>query len=142
MPATCQLRPNDLYEETYTLQVALFQCGQNEGSLRGSIDTRYLAVTYQGAVDAMLAYLDSYPGTDAEAYAATAADILLAGIAAKPAAAAGGQRSLRRTIAPMMLSDSARRRARARVGAPQFGGLRQHAFGGVRASVQASPALL
>jgi AcrR family transcriptional regulator len=71
---------NDLYDETYTLQAALFQRGQDEGSLRGSIDTRYLAVTYQGAVDAMLAYLDSYPGTDAEAYAATVADILLNGI--------------------------------------------------------------
>ncbi len=58
---------NDLYEETYTLQAALFQRGQDEGSLRSSINTRYLAVTYQGAVDAMLAYLDSYLGTDAEA---------------------------------------------------------------------------
>ncbi len=73
---------NDLYEETYTLQAALFKRGQEEGSLRGNIDTRYLAVTYQGSVDAMLAYLDSYPDTDAEAYAATVADILLTGIAA------------------------------------------------------------
>lgn len=72
---------NDFYEETYTLQAALFQRGQDEGSLRSSVDTRYLAVTYQGAVDAMLAYLDSYPGTDTEAYAATVADILLTGIA-------------------------------------------------------------
>jgi AcrR family transcriptional regulator len=80
---TPRIGPNDLYEETYTLQAALFQRGQDEGSLRSSVDTRYLAVTYQGAVDAMLAYLDSYPGTDAEAeaYAATVADILLTGIA-------------------------------------------------------------
>jgi AcrR family transcriptional regulator len=76
---------NEIYEETYTLQAALFRRGQDEGSLRGSVDTRILAVTYQGAVDAMLAYLDSYPGTDADTYAAAVADILLAGIAAKPA---------------------------------------------------------
>lgn len=72
----------DLYDETYTLQAALFRRGQDEGSLRRGIDTRFLAVTYQGAVDAMLAYLDSYPGTDADTYAATVADILLTGIAA------------------------------------------------------------
>ena len=141
MPATCQLRPNDLYEETYTLQVALFQCGQNEGSPRGSIDARYLAVTYQGAVNAMLAYLDSYPGTDAEAYAATVADILLAGIAAKPAAAAG-QRSLRRTIAPMMLSDSRLAAGSCPCRSTAVRGFPPTRFGGVRASVQASPALL
>lgn len=80
---------DDLYEETYTLQAALFQRGKDEGSLRGSIDTRFLAVTYQGAVDAMLAYLDSYPNTDGEAYAATVADIFLTGIAVNPAADAG-----------------------------------------------------
>ncbi len=40
---------NDLYEETYTLQASLFQRGQDVGSLRSGIDTRYLAVTYQGA---------------------------------------------------------------------------------------------
>jgi AcrR family transcriptional regulator len=83
---------NDLYEETYTLQAALFQRGQDEGSLRRGVDTRYLAVTYQGAVDTMLAYLDSYPDTDAETYAAAVADILLTGITSHPAAD-GGQRS-------------------------------------------------
>ena len=72
------------YEETYALQAALFQRGKDEGSLRSSVDTRYLAVTYQGAVDAMLAYLDSYPGTDAETYAAAVADMLLTGIAVNP----------------------------------------------------------
>jgi AcrR family transcriptional regulator len=80
---------NEHYEETYTLQAALFQRGKDEGSLRTSVDTHYLAVTYQGAVDAMLAYLDSYPETDAEAHAAAVADILLTGIAANPAAAGG-----------------------------------------------------
>lgn len=73
------------YEETYTLQAMLFQRGQDEGSLR-RLDTRYVAVTYQGAVDTMLGYLDTHPGTDADEYAAAVADILLAGIAAnKPA---------------------------------------------------------
>jgi AcrR family transcriptional regulator len=72
---------NELYEETYALQAALFQRGKDEGSLRSNIDTRYFAVTYQGAVDAMLAYLDSHPDTDVETYAAAVADILLTGIA-------------------------------------------------------------
>jgi hypothetical protein len=70
----------DGYEQTYQLQAALFQRGQDEGSLR-PVDTRYLAVTYQAAVDAMLDYLDAYPDTDADQYAATVADILLDGIA-------------------------------------------------------------
>jgi hypothetical protein len=34
----------------------------------------------------MLAYLDSFPDADAEAYAAAVADILLTGITARPAA--------------------------------------------------------
>ncbi len=67
------------YEQTYQQQAALFQRGQDEGSLR-RVDTRYLAVTYQGAVDAMLSYLDAHPDTDADRYAATVADILLDGI--------------------------------------------------------------
>jgi AcrR family transcriptional regulator len=71
------------YQETYALQAKLFQRGQDEGSLR-HFDTHYMAVTYQGAVDTMLAYLDSHPGTDADAYAATVADILLTGIANQP----------------------------------------------------------
>jgi len=73
---------NELYGEMYAAQAALFQRGQDEGSLRRGVDTHYLAVTYQGAVDTMLAYLASKPDTDAEAYAAAVADILLAGIAA------------------------------------------------------------
>ncbi len=67
------------YEQTYEQQAALFQRGQDEGSLR-PLDTRYLAVTYQGAVDAMLSYLDAHPDADADRYAATVADILLDGI--------------------------------------------------------------
>jgi AcrR family transcriptional regulator len=68
------------YEETYALQAKLFQRGQDEGSLR-RFDTHYMAVTYQGAVDTMLAYLDSHPGADAGECAAAVADILLTGIA-------------------------------------------------------------
>ena len=67
------------YEETYALQATLFRRGQDEGSLR-SFDTRYLAVTYQGAIDTMLAYLDSHPGTDADEYAAAVAEMFLTGI--------------------------------------------------------------
>ena len=43
---------------------------------------RLLAVTYQGAVDAMLGYLDSHPDIDADDYAATVAAVLLDGIVA------------------------------------------------------------
>jgi hypothetical protein len=41
---------------------------------------RIMAVTYQGAVDTMLAYLDSHPETDRDAYADALADLLLAAI--------------------------------------------------------------
>lgn len=71
----------DDYEQTYQMQEALFQRGQDEGTLR-PVDTRYLAVTYQGSVDAMLNYLDAHPNTDADQYATTVADILLDGITA------------------------------------------------------------
>lgn len=81
---TLRLGLNALYEETYARQAALFQRGQDEGSLRRGVDTRYLAVSYQASVDAMLAFLDSHPETDADAYTATLADILLGGIAADP----------------------------------------------------------
>ena len=80
----------DEYEQTYRGQAALFRRGQEEGSLR-PVDARYLAVTYQGAVDAMLSYLDAHPETDAERYAATVADILLDGIAVRPTPAATGK---------------------------------------------------
>ncbi|PRY41728.1 TetR family transcriptional regulator [Umezawaea tangerina] len=71
----------DFYEETYRGQEALFRRGQEEGSLR-DFDTRVMAVTYQGAVDVMLAFLDNTPGVDAHAYADKLADILLLGISA------------------------------------------------------------
>jgi AcrR family transcriptional regulator len=67
------------YEDLYQGQEALFRRGQAEGSLR-PFDTRVMAVTYQGAIDMMLAYIDSHPGTDIDQYADALADILLAGI--------------------------------------------------------------
>ncbi|MGH7918686.1 MAG: TetR/AcrR family transcriptional regulator [Candidatus Dormibacteraceae bacterium] len=92
------------YEQTYRLQATLFQRGQDEGSLR-PLDTRYLAVTYQGAVDTMLTYLDTYPDTDADEYAATVADILLCGIAAhQPGPTARHQRDPKRRRSPSATS--------------------------------------
>lgn len=65
------------YEETYQAQEKLFRRGQQEGSFR-EFDTRVMAVTYQGAIDTMLAYLDAHPDTDADAFADAMADLLLA----------------------------------------------------------------
>lgn len=64
------------YEELFRGQEALFRQGQQEGSFR-AFDTRVMAVTYQGAVDGMLGYLDSHPDADANAHAAELTDILL-----------------------------------------------------------------
>jgi hypothetical protein len=71
------------YEETYTGQEELFRRGQREGSLR-ELDPRLMAVTYQGAVDTMLTYLQAHPETDAAHYARSLADLLLSGVAAAP----------------------------------------------------------
>ncbi|WP_158630265.1 TetR/AcrR family transcriptional regulator [Glycomyces terrestris] len=70
----------DAYEEVYAGQETLFRRGQAEGSLRG-FDTRVMAVTYQGAVDMMIAYLTAHPEADRHAYADALAEILLSGIA-------------------------------------------------------------
>jgi hypothetical protein len=70
------------YEGLYQGQEALFRRGQAEGSLR-PFDTRVMAVTYQGAIDTMLAYIDSHPGTDADQHATALADILLAGMSSQ-----------------------------------------------------------
>lgn len=64
------------YEQTYRAQEQLLRRGQQEGTL-GEFDTRVMAVTYQGAIDTMLAYLDTHPDTDPTTYADTLADILL-----------------------------------------------------------------
>lgn len=69
----------DFYEETYRAQEALFRRGQAAGTLR-DFDTRVMAVTYQGAIDVMLAYLESNPDVDPGDYAAKLAEILLAGM--------------------------------------------------------------
>ena len=67
------------YEETYQGQEWLFRRGQSEGTLR-EFDTRVMAVTYQGAIDAMLEYLEGRPDLDPNAYADHLAEILLAGM--------------------------------------------------------------
>ena len=68
------------YDETYAQQEMLFARGQHEGSIR-AFDPRLMAVTYQGAVDTMLAYLQAHPDTDAATYAHSLADLLLCGFA-------------------------------------------------------------
>lgn len=68
------------YEDLYVAQEAIFRRGQDEGAFRDTLDPRLLAVTYQGAVDAMLAYLDAHPDVDPERHAATVAEVLLGGI--------------------------------------------------------------
>lgn len=71
----------DFYEETHRAQEELFRRGQAEGSLR-RLDPRVMAVTYQGAVDTMLAYLEAHPDVDPGAYAAALAEVLLDGMQA------------------------------------------------------------
>lgn len=72
----------DFYEETYRGQQALFERGQREGSL-GAFDTRVMAVTYQGSIDTMLAYLGESPAVDPQRYAEALAEILLGGMLAR-----------------------------------------------------------
>ncbi len=72
----------DFYEATYAGQEQLFRRGQAEGSL-GDFDARVMAVTYQGSIDVMLAYLEQHPDTDPHDYAAGLAEILLGGIQAR-----------------------------------------------------------
>lgn len=70
------------YEETYTGQEQLFRRGQAEGSLR-PFEARVMAITYQGSIDVMLAYLEEHPEVDPHAYAAELADVLLGGMQAR-----------------------------------------------------------
>jgi AcrR family transcriptional regulator len=67
-------------DDLYAAQEAIFRRGQQAGEFRETLDPRLLAVTYQGAVDAMLEYLDAYPETDAERHADTVAEVLVRGI--------------------------------------------------------------
>lgn len=71
------------YEELYVGQEALFRKGQADGHFR-DFDTRVMAVTYQGAIDAMLSYLDTHPDVDADAYATALADVLVAAMLRHP----------------------------------------------------------
>jgi AcrR family transcriptional regulator len=64
----------------YAAQEAIFRRGQQDGQFRDNLDPRLLAVTYQGAVDSMLGYLDAYPETDADELADTVAEVLLGGM--------------------------------------------------------------
>ncbi|MFC7621351.1 TetR/AcrR family transcriptional regulator [Microlunatus sp. GCM10028923] len=66
----------DFYEESYRGQESLFRRGQAEGSL-GDFDARIMAVTYQGSIDAMLAYLEIHPELEPQDYADGLAEILL-----------------------------------------------------------------
>jgi AcrR family transcriptional regulator len=70
------------YEETYLGQEELFRRGQAEGSLC-DFDARVMAVTYQGSIDVMLAYLEEHPDVDPHAHAAELAEILLGGMQAR-----------------------------------------------------------
>jgi AcrR family transcriptional regulator len=74
------------YEETYRGQEGIFRRGQDEGSLDPNVDTRLMAVTYQGAVDGMLTYLEVHPDVDPDTYAVGLAELLLGGFLRKPAA--------------------------------------------------------
>jgi AcrR family transcriptional regulator len=66
----------------YEAQEAIFRRGQEHGDFRADMDRRVLAVTYMGAVESMLSYLDAYPDSDADRHAQVVADILLGGIIA------------------------------------------------------------
>jgi AcrR family transcriptional regulator len=70
------------YEETYRAQEQLFRRGQAEGTLRG-FDTRVMAVTYQGAIDTMIAYLDAHPEADPDHHAGELAALLVAAMRAE-----------------------------------------------------------
>ena len=70
------------YEQIYQAQEQLFRRGQDEGSLR-QFDTRVMAVTYQGALDAMLGYLQSHPGTDIGVYADLLSNLLIEAVKAR-----------------------------------------------------------
>lgn len=76
-----RLSVND-YEAGYRLQESLFARGIAEGSL-AEADTRVMAVTYQGAIDAMLGYLRYHPEVDPQQYAATLAELLVRGYGAR-----------------------------------------------------------
>ncbi|QDP95918.1 TetR family transcriptional regulator [Microlunatus elymi] len=67
------------YEDLYRGQERMFRRGQQDGTVR-DFDTRVMAVTYQGAIDTMLGYLESHPETDPEKFADGVAELLIAAI--------------------------------------------------------------
>lgn len=81
-PDGAQLLSVDDYERGYRLQEELFTRGIAEGTMAPA-DVRVMAVTYQGAIDAMIAYLTAHPEVDPHAYAAQLADILVDGLATR-----------------------------------------------------------
>ncbi|MDF3281359.1 TetR/AcrR family transcriptional regulator [Gordonia sp. L191] len=66
------------YETGYRLQEELFARGIAEGSMNPA-DTRVMAVTYQGAIDAMLGYLTAHPELKPAIYAEQLANLLING---------------------------------------------------------------
>lgn len=68
------------FEDTYAEQESIFRRGQADGDFRADLDPRVMAVTYQGAVDSMLGYLDAHPDTDAAGHARAVTEILLGGM--------------------------------------------------------------
>lgn len=72
----------DDHEPGYRMQETLFARGIAEGSLAPA-DTRVMAVTYQGAIDAMLGHLRSHPEVDPDRYATELAEILVRGYGAR-----------------------------------------------------------
>ena len=73
---------SDFYDDIHRGQEQLFRRGQEEGSLR-DFDTRVMAVTYQGSIDAMLDSLGDHREVDPVEYAAALADVLLGGMEAR-----------------------------------------------------------
>lgn len=66
------------YDATYGEHQRLLARGQAEGTIRPA-DPRVMAVIYQGAIDAMIGYLQDHPEVDPEAEAQAVADVLLSG---------------------------------------------------------------
>ena len=62
-------------------QAAIFRRGQVDGDIRKGLDPMVLALTYQGAVDAMLGHLEQQPEVDPGPVADAVADVLLSGAA-------------------------------------------------------------
>jgi AcrR family transcriptional regulator len=65
------------YESVYQAYEDGYRRAQAAGVFR-DFDTRVMALTYQSAIDSMLAYCYSHPDVDIEEYADRLADILLA----------------------------------------------------------------